>query len=90
MKTIHVIIQGRVQGVYFRDYTRRQAQKLGLKGWVRNLPTGSVEATINGKEENLHKMIEWFHIGSPASQVTGVDTEEKMPTEEFSKFEIRY
>lgn len=90
MKTMHVIVTGRVQGVYFRDYTRRQAQALNLAGWVRNLPDGTVEALISGNEKQVQQMIDWFATGSPMSQVTGVDASEIEPAESFSQFAIRY
>lgn len=90
MKTVHAIIEGRVQGVFFRDYTRRQARELGLKGWVKNLPNGSVEAIISGKKEKVKQMIEWFYTGSPMSVVTEVIIDEVLPTEKLSRFEIRY
>lgn len=90
MKTVHVIIEGRVQGVFFRDYTQRQAKELKISGWVRNLPEGSVEAVLSGKTKNIDTMIEWFHKGSPLSIVKSVDVEEVLPIEEISGFEIRY
>lgn len=90
MNTVHVIIEGRVQGVFFRDYTTRQAKQLGLSGWVRNMPDGSVEAIISGKDKNVDAMIEWFQSGSPLSVVTSVQVDEILPTEKLSGFEIRY
>lgn len=90
MKTVHIIVSGKVQGVFFRDYTRRQAQLLGVSGWVRNLPNGSVEAMIKGKKSKVNNMIEWFHTGSPLSRVTEVMADEVLPIEKLSTFEIRY
>lgn len=90
MKTVHVIVSGKVQGVFFRDYTLRHAEELGVKGWVRNLPNGSVEAMVKGKNQVVNNMIEWFHTGSPLSIVTEVDADEILPTEKLSRFEIRY
>lgn len=90
MKTVHIIVSGRVQGVYFRDYTLRHAEELGVKGWVRNLPNGSVEAMVKGNNQVVNNMIEWFHTGSPLSKVTDVIADEILPTEKLSRFEIRY
>jgi acylphosphatase len=89
-KTVHVIVDGRVQGVFFRDYTRRQANLLELKGWARNLPDGAVEIMISGPHEKVDAMIEWFQIGSPLSTVVSVNVEEVLPTEELHTFTIRY
>ena len=59
-RRVHVIIEGRVQGVFFRAYTRDEAAKLGLSGWVRNRPDGSVEALIEGEKTAVEKMLQWF------------------------------
>jgi acylphosphatase len=89
-KTIHAVIEGRVQGVYFRDCTRREAEKLGLCGWVRNLPNGAVEALIIGENDSVDRMVTWLHRGSPKAIVSRVITTERASTEEFSEFSIRY
>ena len=65
MITLHAHVEGRVQGVFFRDCTRKEAQRLGLTGWVRNMPDGSVEALLQGDEDTLHKMKLWLKKGSP-------------------------
>ena len=88
-KTIHAIVQGRVQGVYFRDSTRREAERLGLGGWVRNLPDGSVEALIAGDSAGVEEMVQWLHTGSPMAVVTSVTTTERQGGETFSHFTIR-
>lgn len=90
MKTLHVNVSGRVQGVFYRDYTQRQAESLSINGWIRNMPDGSVEAIISGKDSDVDKMVEWFHEGSPLSNVTAVHVEEVFPTEKLTGFEIRY
>jgi acylphosphatase len=89
-KTIHAIIEGRVQGVYFRDCTRQEAQRLGLVGWVRNLPDGSVEALISGESGKVAKMVAWLDRGSPMSIVSRVTAIESVVNERFSEFTIRY
>ncbi len=90
MKRVRVLISGRVQGVFFRAYTKEEAERLGLKGWVRNLPDGRVEALFEGKEEAIEKMLRWCHQGSPASVVTKVEVSEEPWTGEFKDFKIRY
>ena len=71
-RSVHIRVIGRVQGVFFRDYTSRKALELGLKGWVRNCRDGSVEAQISGPPETIAQMIEWFYTGSPHSRVDDV------------------
>lgn len=89
MKTIHVIVAGRVQGVCFRDYTQSQAYRLNLTGWVRNQRDGSVEAVIQGPENKVTTMLEWFSQGSPMSRVDTIHTDEVKTTEEYTTFEVR-
>ena len=89
MKTFHVQITGSVQGVFFREYTKRRAETLGITGWVRNRRDGSVEALISGDEPQTKKMLEWFHQGSPASTVHNVIIEEAANPPEDNSFLIR-
>jgi len=86
--TKHVHISGRVQGVYFRDSTKEQADKLGLTGWVRNLPDGRVEAVFQGNENKIEKMLEWCWEGSPMSRVEGVYVEDMGDSKELAEFRI--
>ncbi len=72
MKAIHLVIHGRVQGVFFRKYTFEKANELGLKGMVRNLPNGDVEVIAEGPEEVLKEFVDWCYKGSPASKVESV------------------
>lgn len=90
MPRVHVFISGRVQGVFFRDYTRREAEKLGLRGWVRNLPDGRVEAVFDGPEDSLEKMIAWCRQGSPRARVDNVEVlpEPESGGESFTGFRI--
>ncbi|SDP61922.1 acylphosphatase [Desulforhopalus singaporensis] len=90
METIRVIVTGRVQGVFFRDYTQKQAARLGLCGWVRNLPDGTVEALIQGKATDIRKMLNWLNTGSPLATVTGIKTWKTAESAVFSSFQIRY
>lgn len=90
MKRVHVFVSGRVQGVFFRAYTQKEALRLGLKGWVRNLPDGRVEAVFEGDASAVEEMIKWCHRGSPGAIVTKVEVREEPYKGEFSTFEIRY
>ncbi|MFW2366352.1 MAG: acylphosphatase [Desulforhopalus sp.] len=90
MQTTHVRVEGRVQGVFFRDYTRNQALQLHLKGWVRNLRDGSVEAVLHGRKEDIALLLERIHEGSPNSRVDNVHISHHESDEVFTNFEIRY
>ncbi len=89
-KRVHVIVKGRVQGVFFRAYTRDEAVKFGLSGWVRNRPDGSVEALVEGEMGAVAKMIQWFYKGSPHSLVETVKVTEEPPVGDTDTFEIHY
>jgi len=69
----HLKIYGRVQGVGFRWSMQREAKKLGVNGWVRNLPNGSVEAVIEGEKERVEALIGWAHQGPAWARVTRVE-----------------
>jgi acylphosphatase len=85
---IHLIIEGRVQGVWFRDSTRREAFSLGVFGWVRNRPDGTVEVVAEGPEDKVGKLINWCNHGPPAAGVSQVhETREKWQGE-FKFFDI--
>lgn len=86
----HVFVNGRVQGVFFRYETRREARKHGVKGWVRNLPDGRVEAVFEGEEEAVKKLIEFCKRGPPGAKVVKVDVKWEDYAGEFNDFEIRY
>ena len=89
-KRIHVIVEGMVQGVFFRAYTRDEALKLGLTGWVRNRRDGSVEALIEGDRNAVENMEQWFYQGSPHSRVDMVHTTEEPPVGDTTTFDIQY
>ncbi len=86
----HVIISGRVQGVYYRALTREQAQALGVSGWVRNRPDRKVEGVFEGDKEKVDKLISWCRQGPPAADVTSVDVNWGNYTGEFSGFKIAF
>ena len=81
---------GRVQGVWFRAHTQEEAMRLGLAGFVRNLPDGSVEAVAQGEEKALADFEGWLYVGPRLADVTGVTAEELVVRQEFTGFEIRY
>lgn len=89
-KRVHVFISGRVQGVFFRAYTRDAAIREGVQGWVRNMPDGRVEAVFEGNADQVDRMVAWCHEGSPLGHVDSVDARDEPYTGELGPFEIRY
>ncbi|WP_422362011.1 acylphosphatase [Reichenbachiella sp.] len=84
-----ILVSGKVQGVFYRASTREEAIKLGLKGWVKNLPTGEVFIDVFGELKAVEKFIVWCKQGPPLSNV--VDTSIKnIPFREEASFEVRY
>ncbi len=69
---VRVVIEGRVQGVWFRGWTEREARRRGLDGWVRNLPDGTVEALFAGSEAEVRAMVAACRQGPPAARVTAI------------------
>jgi acylphosphatase len=93
MKTIRVRVHviGLVQGVFFRDSTRRRAASLGLTGWVRNAQDGSVWLEAQGMSDGVQQLVEWCRVGSPAARVDSVDAQEMSSLrDDDGTFEIRY
>ncbi|HEX17001.1 MAG TPA: acylphosphatase [Thermoplasmatales archaeon] len=86
----HVLISGRVQGVWFRANTKEKARQLNLKGWVRNLPDGRVEALFEGEKEMVEEMIKWCHKGPPLAEVEKVEVEYRDYEGKFDDFSILY
>lgn len=84
----HVYIQGRVQGVFYRDWTKKLALSLGLTGWVRNLDDGRVEAVFEGEKEKVSKMTQRCKEGPKAAGVSHIDVVWEEGTGEFSDFAI--
>jgi acylphosphatase len=88
MKTLHVWVEGRVQGVFFRDSTRKRAIELGLNGWVKNLDDGGVEAVFQGEKAGCEKALQYVAIGPRAAYVTQIDHEWVDDDTTYSGFEI--
>ena len=76
MKTHHLRIHGRVQGVWFRESMRAEAERLNVTGWVRNTPDGAVEAVIQGPAAAVEALLEWAHVGPPLARVDRVEVGE--------------
>ena len=84
-----VVVDGVVQGVFFRSAAQRQAASLGLKGWVSNLPDGRVEAVFEGLEGAVDSAVAWSRTGPKRAIVTSVEVTEEEP-EGLSGFGVRY
>jgi acylphosphatase len=86
----HVIIHGLVQGVWFRASTKEVALKLGVRGWVKNLPDGSVEALFEGEKKKVEEIVGWCRQGPAGSRVEKVDLGWEPYKGEFAQFDVRY
>ena len=89
MKTVKAIVKGRVQGVWYRGSTQEQAQRIGLSGYVKNLPNGDVEFVATGSEQQLQQLIEWAWQGPRLAEVNEIITTE-MNHIESGTFRIEY
>ena len=86
---LHLVVSGRVQGVFFRQATVDEARSLGLTGWVRNRPDGRVEIVAEGRRANLEMLLAWANRGPPAARVDQVEASWLEFHEEFQKFAAR-
>ena len=86
----HLIIKGLVQGVFYRASTQETAIALGLKGWVRNLPDGNVEALFEGPSEKVRDAVTWCRKGPPGANVSEIDEQWSDCTGEFKGFDVKY
>ena len=84
----HVWVAGMVQGVYFRQNTRREAQRHGLRGWVRNLGDGRVEAVLEGERGAVETVVAWCRHGPPEAHVDRVEVEWEQPEGSLTGFDI--
>lgn len=88
MKRVHIYVEGRVQGVFFRHYTMKTASEHSIKGWVKNLVDGRVEMVCEGLEADIERMIEWCRQGPPGAHVVKIGTAWEEYRGEFESFEI--
>ena len=86
---VHLIVKGRVQGVYFRASTVQQARHLGLTGWVMNRRDGSVEVLAEGPSDKLEELVAWCGQGPPGARVERVELQRQDFRGEFPEFQIR-
>ena len=87
LTTLHLVMHGRVQGVWYRDSMRREAEALGVRGWVRNRSDGTVEAMVQGEALAVEALVRWAHRGPPLAEVSRV---ERAPgSGDFTGFDVR-
>ena len=86
---VHLLITGRVQGVYYRASMLQEAQRLGLTGWVMNCPGGSVQAVAEGSKAKLEELIAWCQQGPQGARVSAVEAQWQKPENSFVGFAIR-
>ena len=87
-KAVKLTISGTVQGIFFRQFCKESADKLGLKGFIRNLKDGDVEIVLEGGGNSVEKMIKLCKKGPPHAQIKNIAVEEKNFSGEFNKFKI--
>jgi acylphosphatase len=90
MEKAHLFIEGRVQGVFYRAFTRNLAIKLGLRGWVRNLYDGRVEAVFEGDRGLIERAVLECKRGPSGAHVTDIDVSWEVSSEDLKAFEIKY
>lgn len=88
--SVRATVYGQVQGVFFRAFVEEHAQQLGLKGYVRNLPSGVVEVVVEGERERVERLVKYLKMGPPAARVNRVDTRWSEYTGEYSGFSVGY
>ena len=86
--TVHLLIKGKVQGVFYRKTAREVANDKGLTGWVRNTNDGNVEITASGTKEALQAFIKWCRMGPARATVTSVEVT-PVPDQHFATFEVK-
>ena len=89
MIAVHVRVSGRVQGVYYRAFTREKAMALGVKGWVRNVPGGGVEAVLEGERKQVGELLKAMKSGPAGAIVLGMELSE-LEAKGYEVFEIEY
>ena len=86
----HIFISGKVQGVFLRYNTSREAKKLGITGWIWNLPDGRVEAVFEGEKDKIEKIIEWIRQSPTFTKIEKVEVKWEKPKNEFKDFRMIY
>ncbi len=87
---VHILISGKVQGVYFRQNLKQIAKRHNVNGWVKNLENGKVEAVLEGEVNDIKEVVEWCHVGPSGARVDNVDVRFEEYKGEFDSFIIRY
>lgn len=87
---IRLTVEGRVQGVWFRESARKEAARLGVTGWVRNKPDGTVEVVVEGPEDRVRRLAAWCHHGPTSARVTKVHENPESYQGEFTGFDVVY
>ena len=87
MKTVHLLIKGKVQGVFYRATAKVIAHEIGLKGWIKNTQEGNVEAIVSGDAEQVEKFIQWCRQGPARAEVTDIIITDK-EYEQFEEFKV--
>lgn len=90
MKRLHLIIYGRVQGVYYRASTRERAVRLGVTGWVKNLASGAVEVVAEGGESALEALLAWCWDGPAMADVDDIEVTWSEATGEYDSFRVTH
>ena len=89
MTRVHIFVSGRVQGVLYRRFAQKEAKKLGITGWARNLIDGRVEMVCEGTEENIRAFLKWAGKGPFFARVSAMKTQEEAYQGAFASFEVR-
>ncbi|MFC1890522.1 acylphosphatase [Thermodesulfobacteriota bacterium] len=90
LRRVRIFVSGIVQGVCFRMYTEREARKLGLAGWVRNLPDGRVEILAEGESAVIDDLAAWSRKGPSMAKVTEIRVDEEEPLGDLGPFSTTY
>jgi acylphosphatase len=89
-KRVHLMIEGKVQGVFYRDFVKKEAESLDITGFVKNLNDGKVEVVAEGESGNVDKLLEKCKKGPLMAFIADIETKEEKPTNEFDGFDIRH
>jgi len=90
MQRVRILVKGTVQGVFFRSNAKREAESLGLTGYAKNMPDGTVEVIAEGPKEKLDELVEFCKKGPEAAEVSKIDVKFEKASNEFESFEVRY